>query len=534
MPVPFDPTAAPPQQQTIVEVIKHSDHLFERQASMVSLWQVLADNFYPERADFTVVRNIGQEMADDLIDSYPILARRDMANSLDAMLRDGEWYKMGITGEADTDGKQWLEWATKRLRVLMDDRVSGFKRATKEGDHDYVTFGQCVLSVELNKLRNGLLYRCWHLRDVAWYEDETGQVCSVHRKWRPTYYQLVQQFGRAKVHANVVQKMTDHPHADANCRHIVMPSAMYGESKWLRFKYVSLIIDVENQHIIEAVGRNNLGYIVPRFQTVAGSQYAYSPATVCALPDARLIQAMTHTLLEAGERYVRPPLVATATVVRGDVDLSPDGITWVDKDYDERLGGSLRPLDTQRGGYPIGLELREEVKNTIASCFYLNKITLPATSHEMTAYEVQERMKQFRRENLPLFSPIEADYNGQLCEESFDLAFGAGLLGSPYDVPESLQGNKIAFKFKSPLTSAEEEMKAQHFRDTAQILATAIEFDPAVDENIDLDMAMREAIEGIGAPARWLVPLERVAQAKAAASAMAAQANQAALPAPVA
>lgn len=532
MPIPFDPTAAPSPVQTITEVVRHSDYLFERQAGMVSQWQVLADNFYPERADFTLVRNIGAEMADDLIDSYPVLARRDMGNSLDAILRDSEWYKMGINGDPDQDGKSWLEWATKRLRTLMDDRISGFKRATKEGDHDYVTFGQCVISVELNKLRNGLLYRCWHLRDCAWYEDETRQVCSLHRKWRPTYYQLVQQFGRAKVHANVLQKMTDHPHANANCRHIVMPSAMYGEQKWLRFKYVSLIIDVENEHIIESVGRNNLGYVVPRFQTIAGSQYAYSPAAICALPNARLIQAMTHTLLEAGERYVRPPLIATATVVRGDVDLSSDGITWVDKDYDERLGGALRPLDTQRGGYPIGLELRAEIKETLASCFYLNKITLPATTHEMTAYEVQERMKQFRRENLPLFSPIESEYNGQLCEESFDLAFNAGLLGSPYDVPESLQGNKIAFKFKSPLTAAEEEMKAQRFAQVRNILAETAQLDPAIDENVDLDAAMREAIEGLGAPSNWLIPIERVAEAKMAASAMAAQANQAALPAP--
>jgi hypothetical protein len=43
-------------------------------------------------------------------------------------------------------------------------------------------------------------------------------------------------------------------------------------------------------------------YRIPRWQTVSGSQYSYSPATVAALPDARLIQAMTFTLLEAGEK----------------------------------------------------------------------------------------------------------------------------------------------------------------------------------------------------------------------------------------
>jgi hypothetical protein len=36
--------------------------------------------------------------------------------------------------------------------------------------------------------------------------------------------------------------------------------------------------------------------------------FGLSPASI-SLPDARTLQAMKHTLLEAGERYVRPPIV---------------------------------------------------------------------------------------------------------------------------------------------------------------------------------------------------------------------------------
>jgi hypothetical protein len=61
-----------------------------------------------------------------------------------------------------------------------------FTRATKEGDHDFAAFGQTCISVELNKLANGLLYRCWHLRDLAWMENEEGKIGFVARKWKPT------------------------------------------------------------------------------------------------------------------------------------------------------------------------------------------------------------------------------------------------------------------------------------------------------------------------------------------------------------
>jgi hypothetical protein len=478
---------------------------------MLSLYQTLSDHFYPERADFTVTRNIGNELADLLVSSYPVLVRRDLANSLSAMLRDGDWFKVGVQGESDHVGDAWLQWASGRLKSLFDDRSANFIRATKEGDHDYITFGQCVISCELNKHANGLLFRSWHLRDCAWYEDETGSVSGVSRKWKPTYDQLVRYFGKKKVHPSIIDKLKDEPFKEADIRHLVITSDMYGDEK-IKNPYVSIYLDVANKHVIEAVGINHKYYIVPRFQTVSGSPYAYSPATIIALPDARSLQAMTHTLLEAGERYARPPMIATQKVIRSDVDLSPDGVTWVDDEYDERLGDALRPISQDRGGFPIGLEMRNDIVQVLNSAFYLNKITLPDMGREMTAYEVSERMKQFRRENLPLFAPIEAEYNGQLCEIAFEIAMAAGLLGSPQDIPNSLRDRDVVFKFKSPLSASEEETKTNQFAKVSQMLADAEALDPSSADNVDFDVALRDAIAGTGAPSTWLVPVEQVVE----------------------
>lgn len=480
---------------------------------MLPLWQTLADNFYPERADFTVTRNLGQELAVELIDSYPILSRRDMGDQLAAMLRDGEWFENGTTGTPDYDGRMWLQWSTQRLRSLFNNRKANFTRSTKQGDHDYITFGQCVISCTVNKDRSGLLFQNWHLRDCAWYEDASGSVCGLHRKWKPTLYQAIQAFGKDRLAPALVTASWRTPHAEANFVHILMPAEQYGDEKYIgRFKYVSIWLDLQNDHVIEEVGSNVFFYVVPRFQTIAGSQYAYSAATVVALPDARLIQAMTHTLLEAGERYTRPPMVARADVVRGDVDLAPDGITWVDKLYDERqFGAALAPLAQSMGGFPFGEEMRADIKETIASAFYLNKLTLPSVDHTMTAYEVQERMKQYRRETLPLFAPIEADYNGQLCEIAFEQAMNAGFLGSPMDIPDSLKGQDIQFKFNSPLSAADEEKKAQLFQQVSAMLGEIANIpQSSAGDQLNLEVAMRDAIQGIGAPQYWLASPKQV------------------------
>lgn len=508
---------------TVVQLCQLADRQFVLQAPMKSLWQILGDHFYPERADFTITRNVGQEFADNLMDSYPLLIRRDLGNSLSAMLREGDWFKMGVADrEPDYAGIDWLQTRTKTLRKIMYQRNAGFVRASKEGDHDFVTFGQCVKSVEVNRLHTGLLFRCWHLRDCAWFEDENGQVCGVVRTTKMTRRDLISYFGEAKIHANIKQNAQREPFVEQEILHMVIPSDLLGDDELQsQFPYVSIWIDKQNKALIETQGMMHKVYVVPRFQTIAGSAYAYSPATTVGLSDARTLQAMTHTLMEAAERYARPPIIATAKVVRSDVDLGPDGITWVDDAYDERMGASLRTIAQDRGGWPIGNAERERITATLESAFYLNKLNLPEVGHEMTAYEVSERMKQFRRENLPLFAPIEAEDNGQTCELAFEVAMENNMLGSKYDIPPSLRGANVEFKFESPLSVSENEEIANRYAQTRQMLADAVELDPSVGHDIDLSAAIRDAVTGIGAPTSWLVPPEEAEEAKQLAEAQA-------------
>lgn len=513
--------------KTFDELIKLSDHLFKCQYPMLTLYQTLADHFYPERADFTITRNVGSEFSDNLVDSYPIIVRRDLGNSFHSMLRDGDWFDMTTTDTSlDHDARAWLQWATKIQRKAMEQRSAGFTRAVKQGDHDFATFGQCVISLELNRQRTGLLYRNWHLRDVAWRENENGDVGDISRKWKPTNIDLKQIFGEGKVHSRIIEDCRKTPYDEVDVRHIVMSSEAYGKGEFEQYPFVSVFIDTKNEHIIEETGLTNEYYAVPRFQTIAGQPYAYSPATVAGLPDARCLQAMTHTLLEAGERYARPPIAATTQAVRSDVDLNPNGITWVDKDYDERLGAALRPIFQNSGGFPIGVEMRNDIKGILNSAFYLNKITLPPTDRDMTATEVVERMKQYRREALPLFAPVESEYNGRLCEMTFDLMMRNNMFGSVHDIPQSLLGQDVEFKFESPLTQSEEEKKVSQFNVTSQLLAEATQFDPAAGANINFDAALRDAIQGAGTPEFWLNDPKQVAQQRVMQQAAAEQEGQ--------
>jgi hypothetical protein len=509
--------------------MEDGDYLFDKRLPLLSLWQSIADNFYPERASFTVTRSLGEEFAGDLTTSYPLMARRELGNALSSMLRptSKEWFSMTTARpeRLDKEGLAWLQWAGNFQRRAMMDRDAAFVRATKEGDHDFATFGQPVLSVELDQKTNTLLYRCWHLRDVAWCENVRGEIDTIHRKWPATPRQIVSLFGE-KCDPKMRQKAEKQPYSDIEIRHVIVPTEYYepvaGKNK-PKQPYMSIYIDCENQHVIEETPVWTKHYVIPRWQTVPGSQYAFSPATVCALPDARLIQSMAYSLMQAGEKATNPPLIATKEAVRSDMQTFPGGVTWIDDQYDERLGEALRPISQDLSGIPIGLDMQQDTREMISQAFFLNKLNMPTPERDMTAFEVAQRVQEYIRQAMPLFEPVEQEYNGALCEDTFEIIMAAGGFGSVEDMPQSLRGADVQFKFESPLQEATDRIKGQRFQEAGQLIAAAVQLDPSTAAIPNASIALRDALNGIGVPATWINSEEEVAKVQQAQAQQAQQ-----------
>lgn len=482
-----------------------ADKLFSKRTQYMTLCQELAENFYPQRADFTLRRDAGDEYMENLMTSYPVISRRTLGDQIGVMLRptDKEWFKIVPEDEdrASHEAKQWLDWATKRQRRAMYNPLTKFERAVKEGDHDFATFGQCVIQITPNRFRNNLLYRSWHLRDVCWQENDQGDIGFIVRKWKCEARDMVRLFPKA--HENVKAKADKQPFEKICVYHIICEADMVDENAKGK-PFFSIYYDADNDHELEKLPVYNKEYVIPRWQTVSGSQYAYSPAAITALPDARMIQAMTYTLLEAGEKAVNPPLVATQDAVRSDIAVYAGGVTWIDGDYDERLGQALRPIASDHRNIPLGMEMSAQTHQLIHQAFFLNKLTMPERGPEMTAYEVAQRLQEYIRGAIPIFSPMEPEYNGAICEQTFDLMMRMGAFGSPADIPQSLQGADVRFKFESPLHDAIEEQKGQKFLESNELLAQAAALDPNAPVILDVKTALRDVLTGIGTPAEWL------------------------------
>ena len=448
------------------ELVEQGDRLFEKKRPLHNLWQTMAEHFYPMRADFTVTRRWGEEFASHLTTGRPMLAHRDLGNALSSMLRPRAtpWFHARTADEQvneDAGARQWLDAKAAVMRRAMYDPRSQFIRATKQGDNDFVCFGQTVIQVSPNRHLDGILYRTWHLRDCAWCENAELVIDVFHRDWKIEARDYMRLFP-ANAAAAIRSIAHKEPYREIKCRHIVLPAEEYdagggeGELRRNKLPFVSLYVDCENDTLLEAVPQRRLGYVIPRWVTPSGSQYAHSPATVVALPDARMLQQMTLTILEAGQKAVDPPLKATREAIVGGVNAYAGGLTWVDAEYDEKLGAALEPLLDVSPGLAFGERREEKIEALINEAFFLNQIALPdLTAGDMTAYEVQKRVEEYIRRALPLFEPMEAEYNGGLCEETWNLCMEQGTFGALDDMPPILRGREIDWQFEVAVTGGQ-------------------------------------------------------------------------------
>lgn len=492
-------------------LIQCGDHLYGKKQPLLSLWQTIAEQFMPERADFTVNRGIGDEFADHLYDSYPLIVRRELGDFLSTLRRkDQEWFEVTVGREdrLNASGRKWLEYAGQVQRRAMYDRRAQFTRALKAADHDYVTFGAPVLTIEPNLDSNTLLYQCWHPRDCVWRFKVDGSIAEVHRKWCPTIRELIVLFGKktgATLHQKVRDQADQSPFEEIECRHIVTCIEEYEPEKRVKAQtYTELYIDVSNEHVMFEAPLSNPKYIIPGWKRIAGSQYFHSPAVMVGLPDARLIQAMSLTLLEAGEMAVRPPMAAKIDAIPDGVKLWSGGVTAIDAENDGRIQDIIAPITNDTRALPFGLEMLQSKQQMLATAFYISKINLPPLTHEMTAFEFQQRLQEYIRNVIPLFEPIDSEYHGQICDLTFQILMEQNAFGPLSDIPPSVRGDETEFRFDSPLSEALERQKGQRFMEAKALVTEATTFDPACAGLVNWREALRDAMAGKRIPQKWM------------------------------
>ena len=492
------------------QLIKQATEAYEGKRVWNQLCQEIALWFYPQRADFVSEINLGSDFASHMTDSTPIRLHRDLSNAMGTMLRpmNQEWFKLTVDGLDDNDieAKQKLEEMTKITRNILYNRKSKFRQAAAEADRDFAAFGVSIMSITPARGREGILYRTWHPRDCAWHVDDNGEVNRLYRKDMMTARNMAVKFGQDKLPEAAIKALEDKEYKkEFIVWHCAIPRDMYEMERKVSedIDHYSVYLS-EDATVLYEAAEPYFPYVVSRWQTVSNTQYPFSPPTITALPDARMLQRMAQTIIESAEKSTDPPLIATSETLNSPVDIASGAITWVDREYDERMGDPLRPLEL--GKHPgIGIDLLERRIMDLTSSFFLDKLSLPEGKERRTAYEASQLVAEFIRNALPLFEPMESEVAGAQLDLTVNRAMKLGLYGNEF--PESLKGGDISFDYQNPLRTAMDHQLSGQYNEMMEALLIAFKVDPSIAKQVDIPKAFRDTAAAV-APVKWLRPAE--------------------------
>lgn len=515
-----------------IELIKRSEQRFAARQQLDDFRHEVALNFCPWHASWTSPLTLGDDFAAHLVDSTPILLARDFIGQIGSMLRPpGKqwfWHKTPLDlEESDREIREYLEWRSKQMMRITFDRVTGAHRAFKMGDEFFGFFGDAVLSVDLDKFQESLRLQAHHTRDVVWAVGDENKVDTVTRREHLPARVIKQRF--KKVHRKIEEACEKNPDQVFEIQHHVMPVEDYdyynGKIKGKPGTWASVWTDVDNKTILRETNTKTMRYVVPRWVTLPGWAYAISPATTVALPDARLIQQQALAIMEAAEKQINPPLIAVSDSIRGDVRLESRGLTWVERNYDERTGDPLRPIELGKN-FQLGVDSLLRTEAQITRAFFLDVLRMPDTRNSKSTLEVQFKIDEYVRAALPLFAPMQAEYNEAVLHEVDAIIQLAGGY-SMREMPDSLKETELLYQWDNPLSEMLERQKAQMVAEVSQLGQTIAALEAAATQapalkQIDTAKMFREAVMGIGG-APWVLDEneakqmgEELAQANAA------------------
>lgn len=494
------------------EWCKRHSRAFEKMNGWHTLAQELAEAFFPERASF-MTEIVGDEYYRTKYDGTPIMMRWRLGNAIGAMSRGRgrEWFSVQhfpIWLNEDDAVASWNQDATDVMRSVFYDPRAKAAPALTLSDQDYATFGWSPIKITENKDANGVLFRCYHPKDVAPEANEEGDIDVTHERLCLTGRVLLRKFGeRGDLPQKMRRAAEKAPLDDFHLQGCIFPVDEYEPSKRKRpppgAKFVALYLDPDSERVVQEEYFYTFPWVHRRWlQAIAGSPVALSPCAMVALADAHMSQDIGLTLIEAMQKAADPPVQIAGSSIEGPLDLAPSGQNYINRRFDFRNGDAIRKIET--GAMPqYALEFQKGTREYLGQAWLVNLLTLPQ-DRQLTAYEAERILDQDAREAAPIFEPMEND-NAAMMSRTYSIA---DRWRSFLPRPPKLSKAEVRYDFETPVSLALKRLRSQQAMQAVAVVerfgALELSFGKTrAYKRVDVDRMLKDAVRGIG-PQNWI------------------------------
>lgn len=459
------------------------------------VWDEIVDEMFPQRwGSWDNKEQRGRRNSSRIYDSYPLQMLNIMADGIQGhMVSDSFRWMTPYLSRSKNDPlvRRWLQDVEDQF--YFEFQRSNFYEAINEYLQDGGSIGTAHIYAQESMDGERIIYKVMHPREIWVAENFDGRVDTHFREFYLTVKQAYEKFGA--YHPSIERRLRhNEQHNEIRFVHVVRPRKIStpGISPQQR-PFESLYADMENQVVVRESGYFENPYATWRWRKLSHEVYGRSPAWE-ALRDIKMLNQMSRTLIQSGQRHADPPLFVPAEMKT---------------EFDRRAGAlnyyqdpNRLPIPfTERSNFPIGQEREDQKRAIIREAFKVDFfLMLQQAEREMTATEIIEKQNEKVAILGAVIGRFQTEALNPLIDITYDIASRAGRMPEPPDIVKELySGQPIDIDYTGPLAQAQKRLRVQGTQAALQVLGGLAQLDPTVMDRLNMDEVSKDILESYGA-----------------------------------
>lgn len=517
------------------EIIRRQEKMFGDRTIFEQHWREIAERILP-RGDLFMktARPAGFKNTEKVFDATGNLALERFAAAMESMLtpRTQRWHKLSCKDDyldSIPAVRRYLDEVTQLLFNVRYAPRANFASQAHEVYMSLGAFGTGGMFID-DAVGTGIRYRAIHLSELFIQENHQGIIDTVHRKFPMTARQAVQRFGEKILSERIRTAAEKTPEQTFEFLHCVQPNSEIkpGRKDYRGMNFASFYISIEDRDIVQEGGFRTMPYACGRYVTGPKEIYGRSPA-MTVLPDIKMINEMSKTVMRAAHKIVDPPLLLQEDGALQAFDLRPGALNYGGvNDQGQQV---VHPLQTG-ARVDIGLDMMEQRRKVINDAFLVTLFQILVEAPQMTATEAMLRAQEKGALLAPSMGRQQSEFLGPMIEREIDILARAGALPPmPDELVEA--GGAVEIEYVSPLNRAQRSEEGVAIMRTLEAVTPLAQIDPGVLMVFDPEAIARELADINGVPEKVLRTPDQI-EAMKNQQAQAAQAKMLLEAAPVA
>ena len=508
------------------------DDGYGRKSTLNRTWQECTDYVLPTRQSFGYQRGENQALPQVMYDSTAVWANTQLASGLHSFLTSPtqRWFKMDLTDEDkrkigevyEEEVEAWLQDVTDVMYGIFNSQKTNFAPQAHELYLDLGALGTGVLYVEEDTGNIPMRFVTFHLADCVLEEDAYGRINACHRRFKLRGRNLLEMFEEL-LPADIKKKAMDRPGDQFECQHSIFPRGepLPDTPTFKGMPYASVYFLLDGKVPLREGGYREFPIMAPRWSKLVGEVYGRSPAML-AMPDIRMVNAMSKNLIEGAQLAVRPPLQLPDEGFLLPIKMTPGGLNF----FNSSLGSDQRitPIE-MRSNFQIGHDIIESRRQQIVRSFYVDWMQLQE-GPQMTATEVMQRTENNMRMMAPSVSRLNFEWLDPLIDRVYAIAWRKKMFPPP---PKMMEGLNIRPQYVSPVAKAQRVTQVMGFQRMMETLTPLAQIKPEILDRLDADGVVDFIADVNDVAHKILLPMEevmKIREARAKAAKEGAQSQQ--------